>query len=61
MCQKCSKKHIKNPYALTKKTKKLESTNKSIICIMNSQYICENHLLQYKFYCPVCKINLCQK
>ena len=61
MCQKCSKKHIRNPYALSKKTKKLENANKSIICIMNNQYICENHLLQYKFYCPVCKINLCQK
>ena len=61
MCQNCSQKHIKNPYALTKKAKKLENKNQSIICIMNSQYICENHLLQYKFYCPVCKINLCQK
>ena len=27
---------------------------------MNNQYICKNHLLEFQFYCPVCKINLCK-
>lgn len=62
MCQKCSKKHQRTPYALTNKmAKKLENKNISVISIINSQFICENHLLEYKFYCPLCKINLCPK
>ena len=27
--------------------------------MINSQYFCEIHLCKYNYYCPVCKINLC--
>ena len=29
--------------------------------IAKYQFICDIHLLLYKFYCPVCKINFCKK
>ena len=61
MCQKCSKRHKKVPYPVSKKSKRfIESKNNSVINIINSQFICNKHLFEYKFYCPICKINLCQ-
>ena len=28
--------------------------------IINCQYFCDDHLLKYEYFCPVCKINLCE-
>ena len=53
MCENCTKEHIMNPYNFShSKTK-----NKSkVFLIANSQFICDKHLLEYKYYCPYCKI-----
>ena len=61
VCQKCSKKHTKIPEFENLLNSGANSNNNSVINIMKCQYICESHLLEYEFYCPICKINLCIK
>ena len=55
ICKKCLKEHCKSPYIHRQNNElKLEDP-------VNSQFICSIHLYNYQFYCPICKINLCQK
>ena len=60
LCQKCSKKHNQIPELENDFDSKYNPDKNSVINIMNNQYICKNHLLEFQFYCPVCKINLCK-
>jgi len=60
LCRKCAKKHTRIPEFENILDSQRKSNNNSVINIIKYQYICENHLLEYKFYCPVCNINLCQ-
>ena len=60
LCKKCAKKHTRIPEIENILDSEENSGNNSVINIIKCQYICENHLLEYKFYCPICKINLCQ-
>ena len=61
ICEECAKEHNKIPYAITEEiAEELNNDNESVFSIINSQYSCDKHLLKYKFYCPFCKVNLCQ-
>ena len=62
ICGDCTKKHINIPYAITEEiAEELINGNNSVYNIMNSQFICDKHLLEYKYFCPFCKINMCLK
>ena len=62
ICKECAKRHNKSPYTLnTEKSETLNEDKDSILTIENSQYFCDKHLLEFKFYCPICKINLCEE
>lgn len=62
LCEDCSKEHIKIPYAITEEiSEDLLSEKNSVYNIINSQYICDKHLLEYKHFCPFCKVNMCLK
>ena len=55
ICNKCLKEHCKRPYIHRQNNElKIEDP-------VNSQFICSVHLFNYQFYCPICKINLCEK
>ena len=62
LCRECFKEHDKIPYLpniqISSKNNKQEST---IMSLINCQYFCNEHLLKYQFFCPVCKINLCEE
>lgn len=62
LCEECSKEHTRIPFVLTEEINTILKRGKnSILEINKSQYSCEKHFLEYKFYCPICKINLCNK
>lgn len=62
ICKGCSREHNKIPYVKDKQsTEILSDEEKYIKPIIKCQFICDIHLLLYKFYCPVCKINICKK
>ena len=55
ICNKCLKEHCKRPY-INRQNNELKIEDP-----VNSQFICSIHLFNYQFYCPICKINLCEK
>ena len=55
ICNKCLKEHCKRPY-INRQNNELKIEDP-----VNSQFICSVHLFNYQFYCPICKINLCEK
>ena len=63
LCRECFKEHDKIPYLpniqISSKNNKKESAG--ILNLINCQYFCNEHLLKYQFFCPVCKINLCEE
>ena len=62
ICEVCSREHNKIPYVQDMQSNKIfYDEEKYIKPIIKCQYICNIHLLLYKFYCPVCKINICKK
>ena len=61
MCNECFREHNKANLLQTiqihSNREEIESIFKNVI---QCQYFCYIHLLKYKYYCPVCKINLCK-
>ena len=61
ICEECFKEHNKQNLI---QTIQIPSDDGEIdilfMDIINCQYFCDAHLLKYEYYCPVCKINLCQ-
>ena len=56
LCDNCSKAHDMNIPI----DKRIQYEQKLICSILDQQYYCKEHLLQYIFFCPICKINLCR-
>ena len=60
LCEECFLEH--NGVPLSDKIKipsKKIVDDETFMNLINSQYFCDKHLYKYNFYCPVCKINLC--
>lgn len=55
LCDNCSKSHD----MIIPIDKRIQYEQKLICSILDQQYYCKEHLLQYIFFCPICKINLC--
>ena len=61
VCDECAKQHNKSPYTLNMGgSEDLNDDKNSVIAMEKCQYYCNKHLLEFKFYCPICKINLCE-
>lgn len=60
LCKECFAIHNRVPLLECIKIAWNEIANKdTYMNLINSQYFCEQHLSKYNFYCPLCKINLC--
>ena len=60
LCEECFAIHNRVPLLDKIKIAWNEIVNKdTYMNLINSQYFCEQHLSKYNFYCPLCKINLC--
>ena len=60
LCEECFAIHNRVPLLDKIKIPWNEIVNKdTYMNLINSQYFCEQHLSKYNFYCPLCKINLC--
>ena len=61
VCNECTKQHNKPTYMLNVGGSEALNVDKdSVMAIEKSQYFCGKHLLEFKFYCPICKIDLCE-
>ena len=61
MCSDCSKDHDKDLYSSKIQYNFNNTPLNSVQNIMECQYICNEHFFRYKYYCPICKINLCEQ
>jgi len=67
ICNECGQYHIPNKdikqnsfYLFEEKDPQIK-LKKYIYEINDLQYICKSHYIQYEYFCPVCRINLCEK
>ena len=56
ICEKCKKEHECDELLYEEGEKKT-----LVVLIIEKQYYCNNHLLIFSKFCPICKINLCNK
>ena len=67
ICDECGQDHIpkeniKPPIIwIFKKGDEGKKTKRYIYPINDLQFICSSHGLKYEYFCPICKINLCEK
>lgn len=61
MCEECFIGHNKQNLLQTIQIPSIDGEKVIVFKdIINCQYFCDEHLLKYEYYCPVCKINLCE-
>ena len=68
ICEKCKEKHLPDepdesneiPQMLYIKDKKTKPYKKYIMPYNDIQLICKTHFIKYEYFCPICKINLCE-
>lgn len=63
VCEKCFKEHIPEEKKEEKGIKGLDmfqkESNKICCTYFEQQFFCQKHLFKFKYFCPICNVNLC--
>jgi len=59
ICDNCLKEHESSYLLIGKDIKEMKG--KLVVPIMDRQFYCNNHLLKFSKFCPICKVNLCNQ